>query len=487
LTAIAGGGVAGGSRPWRTQQRTQDMTRTIIRISPSQLYLAYVVLKDPETRLCDAKPVFPHCGALLIGVESVDFFDHLRELVGHEDPELAEDIDVVSTVLLTPAAKVRLKSELEHTQRAVHALLHTAEPTEADSRVAQAVMHLSRLADSLRLEVNVGTLQEERERFLQQRNALILSRCWSIVRDIAMIELRSRLYSVPHALSSLLSSVRVWMQDCTSSVEHVPDSAEAMSALETVFDFLHAGHPLQKSDSAEALNHCVQKFQFFIDRAIAVIGTNDHLLSPRDLAFFASAEQDVEAYSAPRRLKARDSAPVAPIVPTRAASVSRVGSSGGASRTDSAPASVASGETATLPNESTPIAPTPPPTESAPEPTIKWRRVCSRLAFDDEGGKLMLDGVVHDFQGNTTKQYLLMMVISRRLNHWNGPDVLEGRDSPWFGGTCTMHALGSCASKIRTSLRAREMHDLADAIETRKFRQSPQAKLAWPPPARNVT
>ena len=93
----------------------------------------------------------------------------------------------------------------------------------------------------------------------------------------------------------------------------------------------------------------------------------------------------------------------------------------------------------------------------------------------------MLDGVVHDFEGKTTQQFMLLALLSKRANHWHTLETLEGSNGPWSSGDCTVNALGSCATKVRQALRSKGMDLLASAVKTRKFKGDPQAKLVWPP------
>ena len=92
------------------------MTRSTDNVPSSSVSPAYIVFKDPAISLNDGKSVFAGHGAILIGIESMAFFEHLKELLEHEEPELARDICALPTTGFSPAMKVRLKGEANASQ-----------------------------------------------------------------------------------------------------------------------------------------------------------------------------------------------------------------------------------------------------------------------------------------------------------------------------------------------------------------------------------
>jgi hypothetical protein len=445
------------------------------------------VFKDPAMSLHEGKSVIAGHGAILIGIESAAFFDHLKELVEHEEPELAPDICVISTAGFSPAMKVRVKGEANASQ-SIADFLGCEEYGARDAvgqRIGWSVRRLTELAEMIRAELQTGETAEEIRKVMLQRNLKLLSECWAVIRDIALSETDLLFFTVPQPLSPLLNLLRHHTEQHLNALQDCKQHQQAKEALEAVFEFLLSGDVAERDVGGELLPVNIQHFQTFVDRAMVTIGTMDGLLTDDEKAFFKRAATDASEHAA--RLKKKNAEIRARIdaLPHGKSGASAASSAqteppkpqpaAAPTKQDTAPSADAKSTTDKAAGGSKVAA------ASAPPAAAEWRRVCGRLSLDDNGGRVMLDGVVHDFEGKTTQQFMLLALLSKRANHWHTLETLEGSNGPWSSGDCTVHALGSCATKVRQALRGKGMEVLASAVKTRKFKGDPQAKLVWPP------
>ncbi len=463
------------------------MTRSTDNFPSSSVFPAYIVFKDPAMSLHDGKSVFAGHGAVLIGIESMAFFEHLRELLEHEEPELARDICALPTTGFSPAMKVRLKGEA-NSSHSVASFLGCEEYGARDAvgqRIGWSVRRLTELAEMIRAELQSGDLAQEIRKAMLQRHLRLLAECWTVVRDIALSETGLLFFTVPHSLSPLLNLIRHHAEQHLDALKECKQHQQAAEALNAVFDFLLSGDPAERDVGGEFLPQNIQQFQSFVDRAMVTIGTSEELVTDDERAFFKRASADASEHATRMRKKnaevqARiDALPLAkaaesmdaPSPPQPAQPQAAAGSTARSTPVPAAssPSGGPSGGTAK-----------PEKTRSA-SPGGEWRVVCSRLSIDDTGGRVRLGRTVLDFEGKTTQQFMLLSLLSKRPNQWLDARSLEGSDGPWSAGECTIDALGSCATKVRQALRSKGMDALAKAIKTRRVKGDPQARFNWPP------
>lgn len=457
----------------------------------STVYPAYIVFSDPAMSLHEGKSVIAGHGAILIGIESTDFFEHLKELVEHEEPELAQDICVISTAGFSPAKKVRVKGEANASQTLASNLgceVYGARDA-VGQRIGWAVLRLTQLADMIRTELQSGETAQQLRRVALQRQLQLLAECWAVVRDIALSETGLFFYTVPHPLSPLLNLMQHHVEQHMTSLQDCRNHQQAAESLEAVFAFLLSGDAAERDVGGEFLPQQIQHVQTFIDRAMVTIGADEELLTDEERAFFKRAASDASEHATKMRRQNLEFQSRLDALPLAKGSASTVASAKhpvppqqapGTAKPDAAPAAGVHSK-AGSPNGAAKAAATQPSSTDA-----DWRPICSRFSLDDDGGRVRLDGVVHDFEGKTTQQFMLLALLSKRARHWHTLTALEGKDGPWSAGDCTIDALGSCATKVRQALRRRGMNDLATAIKTRKFKGDPQARLEWPPASSTV-
>jgi hypothetical protein len=463
------------------------MTRSTDNVPSSSVSPAYIVFKDPANSLNDGKSVFAGHGAILIGIESMAFFEHLKELLEHEEPELARDICALPTTGFSPAMKVRLKGEANASQL-VASFLGCEEYGARDAvgqRIGWSVRRLTELAEMIRAELQSGDLAQEIRKAMLQRHLRLLAECWTVVRDIALSETGLLFFTVPHSLSPLLNLIRHHAEQHLDALKECKQHQQATESLGSVFDFLLSGDPAERDVGGEFLPQNIQQFQTFIDRAMVMIGTSDNLVTDDEKAFFKRAAADAAEHATRMRKKnaevqARIDAlpltkaaeamgappPAQPAQPPTAAD----------SSTRSAPAATVSSPSAGSSGSAAKHEKT-----KAASPGSEWRVVCSQLSLDDAGGRVKLGRTVLDFDGKTTQQFMLLALLSKRPNKWLETSSLEGADGPWSSGECTIDALGSCATKVRQALRSKGMDGLALAIKTRRVKGDPQVRFNWPP------
>lgn len=75
----------------------------------------FVVASDPAMHFGDTRPAFAGLGAVLLEVESREFFGHLKELLEEEAPDLVAGLQAFAAVELKPATLVRARKELART------------------------------------------------------------------------------------------------------------------------------------------------------------------------------------------------------------------------------------------------------------------------------------------------------------------------------------------------------------------------------------
>jgi len=437
--------------------------------------------------LNEGKSVFAGHGSILIGIESMAFFDYLKELVEHEEPELASDICALPTTGFSPAMKVRVKAEANASQ-SVASFLGCEEYGARDAvgqRIGWSVRRLTELAEMIRAELHSGDLAHEVRKALLQRHLRLLAECWGVVRDIALSETGLLFFTVPHSLSPLLNLIRHHAEQHLDALKECKQHQQAAESLASVFDFLLSGDPAERDVGGEFLPQHIQHFQTFIDRAMVMIGTSDNLVTDDEKAFFKRAAADAAEHATRMRKKnaevqARiDALPLAKAgeaMGDRPSAPPAQPPTAGDSSTQSAPAANASS-----PSAGSPVSATKHEKTKTASPGSEWRVVCSQLSLDDAAGRVKLGRTVLDFDGKTTQQFMLLSLLSKRPNRWLETSSLEGADGPWSAGECTIDALGSCATKVRQALRSKGMDALATAIKTRRFKGDPQVRFNWPP------
>jgi hypothetical protein len=468
------------------------MTQSTDNVSSSTVSPAYVVFRDPAMRWQEGKPVFAAHGAILIGIENVEFFKHLRELVDHEEPLLAREICVVSTTGISPAMKVRLKGEV-NASRSMASCAGNGEYRDCNSleqQVGWAVRRLSELAEMLRAELRSSDLAQELRKAALQRHLRLLAECWAVIREVALSETGSLFYTVPHPLSPLINLLRHHAEIHLEALKDCKHHQQGTDALAAVFEFLLSGDPAERDVGGELIPQNVQQVQTFVDLAAASVGAPEGMLNDEEQAFFKRAAEDAAEHA--RSMKKKNAEFQARL---DALPYGRAGARTVASPQATPPHSQPTADPAT--REATSCAKTAAQKDQVagaaavnapadPPAAEEWRKVCSRLSLDDNGGRVMLDGVVHDFEGKTTQQFMLLALLSKRLRHWHTLETLEGAEGPWSSGNCTIDALGSCATKVRQALRGKGMCQLASALRTRTFKNDPQARLVWPPASGTV-
>jgi hypothetical protein len=65
----------------------------------------FIVAKDPAMHFGNTKPAFAGHGAVLLEVESQEFYEHLKELLAEEQPDLVDAVVPFAAVELKPARR----------------------------------------------------------------------------------------------------------------------------------------------------------------------------------------------------------------------------------------------------------------------------------------------------------------------------------------------------------------------------------------------
>ena len=299
LTAIAGGGFAGGSRPWRTQQRTQDMTRNTERIDPSRKKEAssskvFVVAKDPAMHFGDTKPAFPGHGAVLLEVDDLDFYEHLAELLAEEQPDLADSLVPMAAVELKPAALIRARKELARTRDIVsHLDCEELRPRTTVFRTIAITAHaLSSHADDLREVLPQVIQRSEAHLNALRRHAAVVCECWKLL-NAAGASSPGRGIVIPHPLTREFELIKMLLEQSMPALSECELHDSGTGALNSIIASLTSVDPDEREVLDEYLHNSIQSAEQFTARLTVQFGGDAAALTPQDRAALDSIRDGI--------------------------------------------------------------------------------------------------------------------------------------------------------------------------------------------------
>ncbi len=181
--------------------------------SPARTSTVFVVAKDPETHFGDTRPAFAGHGAVLLEVESREFYEHLTELIAEEEPGLAAGLVAFSSVELKPAAMVRVRKELNRSQ-AIAANLGLEEFAATDEtfrRIGTTCRTIKMHADDLRDVLPALLKSSDAHHECMVRHAQIVRECWRLLNDASGCYSTGAIY-VPHPLTREIEALSLLVE-----------------------------------------------------------------------------------------------------------------------------------------------------------------------------------------------------------------------------------------------------------------------------------
>jgi hypothetical protein len=404
--------------------------------SPARTSTVFIVAKDPETHFGDVKPAFAGHGAVLLEIESPEFYEHLADLIAEEQPELAERILPFNSVELKPAAMIRARKELSRTE-AIVANLGCSDFGTRDPGfrfIAETSMAVASHVDDLKQVLPEIIKGSERRLADLRRHAHIVRECWKLLGEVSACS-SSWMIHVPHPLTQEIEAISLLLEKSLPELAECDLHEGGSNGIQAMIESITCVDPDGRDVMTEYIFGSIQTAEQFIARLTLRFGDGSDCLSDTDRNSLETTKKGIVKYTKQRERESKKSAK------KKSASseplTDLLGKLGGSTK-------AAAGATAPKPQAS---APATPPAAAKPvgQPVADSQGLVidvDRMTVHCNGKSVPLDGLKH-------RRFKLLQLLLSRTGVAVSHEVLCARGNPWHGNLCGQVTDGAIKSIVR--------------------------------------
>jgi DNA-binding winged helix-turn-helix (wHTH) protein len=404
--------------------------------SPARTSTVFIVAKDPETHFGDTRPAFAGHGAVLLEVESREFYEHLADLIADEQPELAECIVPFHSVELKPGAMIRARKELARTE-AIAANLGCPEFGTRDpgfrliAETSKAIAsHVEDLKEVLP-EIMKGS---ERRLANLRRHAQVVRECWQLLNDASGCYSSGMIY-VPHPLTKEIESICMLLEQSMPELAECDFHEAGKKAIDAMVDSITCVDPDGRDIMNEYMFNEIQIAEQFIARLSIRFGDSRDLLTAEDRTALDATRNTISQH-VKRRERANKKA-------------ARRRSSSSDPLTDLLDKLGGGKKPATVPTAPPP--PASPPATSSTASTLESEPVPNKndLTIDVDQMTVHCNGETVTLDGLKHRRFKLLQLLLKRPGVAVSHEVLCSRGNPWHGNLTDKVTDGAIKSIVR--------------------------------------
>ena len=386
--------------------------------STARTSTVFIVAKDPETHFGDVKPAFAGHGAVLLEVESPEFYEHLADLIAEEQPELAERILPFNSVELKPAAMIRARKELSRTE-AIVANLGCSDFGTRDPGfrfIAETSMAVASHVDDLKQVLPEIIKGSERRLVDLRRHAHIVRECWKLLGEVSACS-SSWMIHVPHPLTQEIEAISLLLEKSLPELAECDLHEGGSNGIQAMIESITCVDPDGRDVMTEYIFGSIQTAEQFIARLTLRFGDGSDCLSDTDRNSLETTKKGIVKYTKQRERESKKSAKKKSASPEPLTDL--LGKLGGSTK-------AAAGATAPKPQASAPATP-PAAAKPGAEPVTEsdgLRIDAERLRVHCNGKSVTLDQKKH-------RRFKLLQLLHARPGIAISHDVLCATGNPW--------------------------------------------------------
>jgi hypothetical protein len=253
----------------------------------------------------DTKPAFAGHGAVLLEVEGQEFYEHLKELLAEERPDLVDAVVPFMAVELKPAAMVRVKKELVRS---------TEIATNIDGpwntlfrRIGSASQALMSHAEDLREVLPEMEKSSERRILAMRRHAQIVSECWELLGRVNSCTPTGVIH-VPHPLTKEIETISLLLEQSLPCLSDCDFHDAGSNGIKTMIESITCVDPDGMDVMTEYLFVNIQSAEQFIARLAIRFGEGRDCLTTKDKEVLDATRNSIAKYAKQRAAQSKKSA-----------------------------------------------------------------------------------------------------------------------------------------------------------------------------------
>lgn len=413
------------------------MTRSTERSAPNgesnaRTSTVFIVAKDPAMHFGDTKPAFAGHGAVLLEVEGQEFYEHLKELLAEERPDLVDAVVPFAAVELKPAAMVRVRKELARTE-GVAAHLGCIEDSTF-SRIGSVYLTLKDQAADLR-EVMPEIRKSSAKRQLEmRRHAQVVRECWKLISEVNAC-CPSAIIHVPYPLTQEIEGISLLLEQSLPELEECDLHEWGSNGIKAMIDSITCVDPDGRDVMTEYIFGSIQNAEQFVARLTILFGDGSDCLTDNDKHALDATRKGIAKYAKQRAREDKKSARKRASSPD--AFTELLDKLGGAAKPAAAPASP-------KPSAPAPVAPPPATTPDAqPEAESHAFRIdAERMTVHCNGKQVTLDR-------KKNRRFKLLQLLLVRPGVPVCHATLCAQGNPWMGNNAHKIPHSAIKSAVR--------------------------------------
>lgn len=380
----------------------------------------------------DTKPAFGGHGAVLLEVESQEFYEHLKELLAEEQPDLVDAVVPFAAVELKPAAMVRVRKELSRTEGVAENLGGVADSTFI--RIGSACLTLKDHAADLR-EVLPEIRESSAKRQLEmRRHAQVVRECSKLIAEVNACCPSAIIY-VPHPLTQEIEGISLLLEQSLPELEECDLYEVGSNGIKAMIESITCVDPDGRDVMTEYIFGSIQNAEQFVARLTIRFGDGSDCLTANDKHALDATRKGIAKYAKQRAREDKKSARKR--APSPDGLTELLDKLGGTAKPAAAPA-------APKPSAPAPVAPPTATTPDAPPQTESHglRIDVARMTVHCNGKSVTLDGQKH-------RRFKLLQLLLAQPGVALSHQLLCSSGNPWMENKSHKISVSAIKSIVR--------------------------------------
>ena len=392
----------------------------------------FIVAKDPAMHFGNTKPAFAGHGAVLLEVEGQEFYEHLKELLAEEQPDLVDAVVPFAAVELKPAAMVRVRKELARTEGVAENLGGVADSTFI--RIGSACLALKDHAADLR-EVLPEIRESSAKRQLEmRRHAQVVRECSKLIAEVNACCPSAIIY-VPHPLTQEIEGISLLLERSLPELEECDLYEVGSNGIKAMIESITCVDPDGRDVMTEYIFGSIQNAEQFVARLTIRFGDGTDCLTDNDKHALDATRKGIAKYAKQRAREDKKSARKR--APSPDGLTELLDKLGGTAKPAAAPAAPKPSAPAPVAQPSAAKSDAPPQTESH-----GFRIDVARMTVHCNGKSVTLDGQKH-------RRFKLLQLLLAQPGVALSHQLLCGSGNPWMENKSHKISVSAIKSIVR--------------------------------------